>query len=60
MGEQAVKQVHSLVIIDIDTLLAYQDHFANKKLVLWEVIEAYNRSVHPKKRKVRSEQEARR
>ncbi|OGX86754.1 hypothetical protein BEN47_12260 [Hymenobacter lapidarius] len=60
LGEQAVKQVHPLVIIDIDTLLAYQDHFASKKLVLWEVIEAHNRSVHPQKRIVRSEQEARR
>jgi len=60
LGEQAAKQVHPLVIIDIDTLLAYQDHFASKKMVLWEVIEAYNRSVHLPKRTVRSEQEARR
>lgn len=35
--------VKPLVIIDIDTLLAYQDHFArkNNRLVLWEAIDAY-------------------
>ena len=35
--------IRPLVIIDIDTVLAYQDHFARRdnKLVLWEAIEAY-------------------
>jgi hypothetical protein len=54
----AARQVRPLVIIDIDTLLAYQDHFASKRLVLWEVIEAYYRYIKPVNRKVRSEQEA--
>lgn len=58
LGPQAVQQVRPLVVIDIDTLLAYQDHFASKKLVLWDVMEAYYRSIKPAKRTVRSQQEA--
>lgn len=36
-------RINPLVIVDIDTLLAYQDHFANKnnRLVLWEAMDAY-------------------
>lgn len=60
LGEQAVRQVHPLVIIDVDTLLAYQEHFASKNLVLWDVIEAYQRYIKPVNRKARSEQEAHR
>lgn len=58
LGPQAMQQVRPLVIIDIDTLLAYQDHFASKKLILWEVMEGYYRYANPTKRTVRSQQEA--
>lgn len=35
--------IKPLVLVDIDTILAYQDHMANpnNRLVLWEALEAY-------------------
>ena len=39
--------IKPLVVIDVDTVLAYQDHFANtnNRLVLWDAIDAYNQYI---------------
>jgi hypothetical protein len=63
LAEQAsnglqVQNVRPLVIVDVDTILAFHEHFRNQELIVEDVLEEYYQYLHPDFGQAGSEAEA--
>lgn len=53
-----VSNVHPLVIIDIDTIIAFYDTFRKRKIVLFEALDSYYRYLNTKNKTVKTREES--